>query len=155
MHETFLHPKTISNEESQRVFGDRLSREYRLADLLRRPHVTYDSLMSLDVLKGDVRLDEKVIEQVEIQCKYAGYIERQMGEIDKQKRHEETNLPAWLDYANVQGLSNEVRQKLTEQRPVTLGQAARIPGMTPAAISLLLVHLKKQSLHNNRSKAGA
>ena len=94
-------------------------------------------------------------EQVEIQCKYAGYIERQQGEIDKQRRHEEMQLPEWLDYTLVQGLSNEVRQKLSEQRPVTLGQAARIPGMTPAAISLLLVHLKKQSLLDGPLKASA
>lgn len=155
LHETFLHPKAISDEESQRVFGDKLSREYRLTELLRRPQVTYDTLMSLDVLKSDVVLDGKVTEQVEIQCKYAGYIDRQTGEVDKQKRHEETSLPEWLNYADVQGLSNEVRQKLTEQRPVTLGQASRIPGMTPAAISLLMVHLKKQSLRSGQLKASA
>nr|CAA6803868.1 MAG: tRNA uridine 5-carboxymethylaminomethyl modification enzyme GidA [uncultured Thiotrichaceae bacterium] len=155
LHETFLHPKTISDEDSQRVFGDKLSREYRLTDLLRRPQVTYAGLMSLDVVACDVELDEKVAEQVEIQCKYAGYIDRQKGEIDKQRRHEETGLPDWLSYNDVQGLSNEVRQKLTEQRPVTLGQAARIPGMTPAAISLLLVHLKKQSLRDGQLKASA
>ncbi|MEZ5534721.1 MAG: tRNA uridine-5-carboxymethylaminomethyl(34) synthesis enzyme MnmG [Thiolinea sp.] len=147
LHETFLHPKTISAEDSQRVFGDQLSREYRLSELLRRPQVTYAGLMSLQpAAQGADELDEKVAEQVEIQCKYAGYIERQHGEIDKQRRHEETRLPEWLDYADVQGLSNEVRQKLTAQRPATLGQASRIPGMTPAAISLLLVHLKKQSM---------
>jgi tRNA uridine 5-carboxymethylaminomethyl modification enzyme len=147
LHETFLHPKTISKEDSERVFGDQLSREYRLSELLRRPQVTYAGLMSLEPASvGADTLDSKVAEQVEIQCKYAGYIERQHGEIDKQRRHEETRLPEWLNYAEVQGLSNEVRQKLTEQRPATLGQASRIPGMTPAAISLLLVHLKKQSI---------
>ena len=140
----------ISPEDNERVFGDKITHEYRLFELLRRPQVTYDSLMSLEAAQPaayDVtELDEKVREQVEIQCKYAGYIERQQAEIAKQQRHEETVMPELLDYAEVQGLSNEVRQKLQEQRPTTIGQASRIPGMTPAAISLLLVHLKKQAM---------
>lgn len=139
---TVLQPHRISVEDSQRVFGDVLSREYKLYDLLRRPNVTYTALTSLPVV-GNPVADEKVAEQVEIQCKYAGYIERQQEEIDKHRRNEETVLPDTLDYAHVRGLSNEVRQKLQNQRPATLGQAARIPGITPAAISLLLVHLKK------------
>jgi tRNA uridine 5-carboxymethylaminomethyl modification enzyme len=104
--------------------------------------VTYEALTSLPAVGSPVA-DEKVVEQVEIQCKYAGYIERQQEEIAKQRRNEETRLPDWLDYAQVRGLSNEVRQKLQTQRPATIGQAARTPGITPAAISLLLVHLKK------------
>ncbi len=139
---TVLQPSAVSLEDSQRVFGDVLSRDYKLHDLLRRPNVTYAALTSLPAVGGAVT-DEKVAEQVEIQCKYAGYIERQHDEIDKQRRHEETRLPDWLDYTQVRGLSNEVRQKLQSQRPATVGQAARTPGITPAAISLLLVHLKK------------
>jgi tRNA uridine 5-carboxymethylaminomethyl modification enzyme len=139
---TVLHPHMLSPEDSQRVFGDVLSREYKLHELLRRPNVTYAALTSLPVI-GNPVADEKVAEQVEIQCKYAGYIDRQQEEIDRQRRNEETRLPDALDYALVRGLSNEVRQKLQNHRPATLGQAARIPGITPAAISLLLVHLKK------------
>ncbi len=139
---TVLQPTAVSVEDSQRVFGDVLSRDYKLHDLLRRPNVTYAALTSLPAVGSPVT-DEKVAEQVEIQCKYAGYIERQHDEIDKQRRHEETRLPDWLDYTQVRGLSNEVRQKLQMQRPATVGQAARTPGITPAAISLLLVHLKK------------
>ena len=139
---TVLQPHMVSSEDSQRVFGDTLSRDYKLYDLLRRPNVSYASLTALPVV-GTAITDEKVTEQVEIQCKYAGYIERQTEEIDKQKRNEETRIPAWVDYTLVRGLSNEVRQKLQTQKPSTIGQAARIPGVTPAAISLLLVHLKK------------
>lgn len=142
LRSTVLHPHMLSAEDSQRVFGDVLTREYKLHDLLRRPGVTYVGLTSLPVV-GNPVADEKVAEQVEIQCKYAGYIGRQQEEIDKQRRNEATRLPDWLDYAQVRGLSNEVRQKLQTQRPATIGQAQRIPGVTPAAISLLLVHLKK------------
>lgn len=143
LHSAVLHPHMISAEDSQRVFGDVLTREYKLHDLLRRPGVTYAGLTSLPVV-GNPVADEKVAEQVEIQCKYAGYIGRQQEEIDKQRRNEATRLPDWLDYVQVRGLSNEVRQKLQTQRPATIGQAQRIPGVTPAAISLLLVHLKKR-----------
>lgn len=139
---TTLQPTAVSAEDSQRVFGDVLSRDYKLYDLLRRPNVTYVELTALPAVGSPVS-DEKVAEQVEIQCKYAGYIDRQQEEIDKQRRNEETRLPEWLDYALVKGFSNEVRQKLQNHRPVTIGQASRIPGITPAAISLLLVHLKK------------
>ncbi|MEN9503199.1 MAG: tRNA uridine-5-carboxymethylaminomethyl(34) synthesis enzyme MnmG [Pseudomonadota bacterium] len=141
---TTLQPSAVSAEDSQRVFGDVLGREYKLHDLLRRPNVTYASLTSLPAV-GNPVADAIVAEQVEIQCKYAGYIDRQQEEIERQRRNESTRLPDWLDYAQVRGLSNEVRQKLQTQRPVTIGQASRIPGITPAAISLLLVHLKKAS----------
>lgn len=144
---TVLHPADVAAADCQRVFGDALSREYKLYDLLRRPNVTYAGLTSLPAVGSPV-VDEKVAEQVEIQCKYAGYIDRQQDEIHKQRRNEETRLPDWLDYAQVRGLSNEVSQKLQAQRPATIGQAARIPGITPAAISLLLVHLKKSSAAN-------
>ena len=139
---TVLHPHMLSADETQRVFGDPLTRDFKLYDLLRRPNVTYTSLTSLAAVGSEIS-DVAVTEQVEIQCKYAGYIDRQAEEIERQRRNEETYIPAWLDYAQVRGLSNEVRQKLQNQQPATIGQASRIPGVTPAAISLLLVHLKK------------
>ena len=139
---TVLHPHMLSTDETQRVFGDPLARDFKLYDLLRRPNVTYTSLTSLAAVGSEIS-DVAVKEQVEIQCKYAGYIDRQAEEIERQRRNEETYIPAWLDYAQVRGLSNEVRQKLQNQQPATIGQASRIPGVTPAAISLLLVHLKK------------
>ena len=139
---TVLHPHMLSADETQRVFGDSLARDFKLYDLLRRPNVTYTSLTSLAAVGSEIS-DVAVTEQVEIQCKYAGYIDRQAEEIERQRRNEETYIPAWLDYAQVRGLSNEVRQKLQNQQPATIGQASRIPGVTPAAISLLLVHLKK------------
>ncbi|WP_020561305.1 tRNA uridine-5-carboxymethylaminomethyl(34) synthesis enzyme MnmG [Thiofilum flexile] len=143
---TLIRPGTLSVEDSTRVLGDVLSREYRLAELLARPNVSYEGLMSLPLAANDAVLDPKVVEQVEIQIKYAGYIERQNEEIARQERQESTLLPADFDYGKVSGLSNEVRQKLQHQKPTSIGQAARIPGITPAAISLLLVALKKHSL---------
>jgi tRNA uridine 5-carboxymethylaminomethyl modification enzyme len=145
LHDTWMRPQTVPDAEATRVLGQPLGHEYRLADLLRRPDVSYDSLMSL-AAAGEGVADPAVAEQVEIQAKYAGYIERQQTEIERQRRNEETLLPADLDYREVSGLSAEVRDKLTRQRPDTLGQAARIPGITPAAVSLLLVHLKKRDL---------
>jgi tRNA uridine 5-carboxymethylaminomethyl modification enzyme len=129
--------------------GGPLSREAHAFDLLRRPELSYDDLKcavpaaSAD-WQDDERLGEQVKLQVEVQAKYSGYLKRQSDEIDRQHRHEELRLPADIDYALVGGLSNEVRQRLCDVRPETLGQAARIPGLTPAAISLLLVHLKKR-----------
>jgi tRNA uridine 5-carboxymethylaminomethyl modification enzyme len=121
-----------------------VSRETNLLELLRRPEVKIDDLTPWsEALAAET--DAQVREQVEIQAKYAGYIERQQAEIERSRRHEHWRLPDAFDYANVVGLSNEVREKLRRQRPETVGQAARIPGVTPAAISLLLVHLKKQS----------
>ena len=140
--ETVVRPTDISDEEKETVFDGALSREYRLHELLRRPNVTYDSLISLNCVGNSVK-NKSVAEQVEIQYKYAGYIERQQKEINKQRRNEETLLPDDLDYKTVRGLSNEALQKLSEQRPVSIGQSSRIPGITPATISLLLVHLKK------------
>lgn len=140
LHDTIVRPQDLSREQQQGLFDGELSREYRMEELLRRPKVTYRGLA--DALGNGVN-DAIVAEQVEIQVKYAGYIDRQQQEIDKARRHEDTQLPEAIDYLTVQGLSNEARQKLVEQRPLTLGQASRIPGITPAAISLLLVHLKK------------
>lgn len=152
LRNTVLQPYQVNAEDSQRVFGDVLARDYKLYDLLRRPNVSYAELTSLPAVGNPVS-DPKVAEQVEIQCKYAGYIERQQEEIDKQRRNEMTRIPDWLDYAQVRGLSNEVRQKLQSQRPATIGHASRIPGITPAAISLLLVHLKKASAPQAQRKA--
>jgi len=121
---------------------------------LRRPEVSHAALTSLAAVgapqwmtadDADERLVEQVRLQVEVRAKYSGYIERQQEEIERQRRHEETKLPPDLDYAEVRGLSTEVRQRLQQVRPATLGQAARVPGVTPAAISLLLVHLKKRA----------
>ena len=138
---TWLRPETLPAADSERVLGQELTREYNLLDLLRRPGVTYDTLLSLPGA-GVAVADIYVAEQVEVQAKYSGYIDRQTVEIEKQRRNEETSLPLNLDYQNVRGLSKEVQQKLNSHKPATLGQAARISGVTPAAISLLLVHLK-------------
>jgi tRNA uridine 5-carboxymethylaminomethyl modification enzyme len=127
-----------------------LAREQRAFDLLRRPEMTYDAVTGI-VGRGDgdwhqdERLAAQVSLQVDVQAKYTGYIDRQHDEIERQRRNEETALPDDLDYALVRGLSNEVRQRLLEHRPATLGQAARIPGVTPAAVSLLLIHLKRRA----------
>jgi tRNA uridine 5-carboxymethylaminomethyl modification enzyme len=139
---TWVLPQSASGKLVGDLLGRPLEREYSLIDLLKRPEVEYHSLMSIKEL-GEAVLNPKVAEQVQIQAKYDGYIQRQQAEIERTKRHEETSLPINLNYEQVQGLSNEVRQKLTEVKPQTIAQASRIPGVTPAAISLLLVHLKK------------
>lgn len=130
-------------ELAEAYWGKNLQKEANLMDMLRRPEVDVRRL--LDFVENGVDTAEQVAEQVEIQAKYAGYIIRQQTDIDKTLRYDHLRLPESLDYANVPGLSNEVSQKLKAQRPETLGQASRIPGMTPAAISLLLVFLKKKS----------
>jgi tRNA uridine 5-carboxymethylaminomethyl modification enzyme len=154
---TRIHPDTVSPEWTARVLKAPLGRDQSAFALLRRPEVSYDAL--LDVAGApewwptdttppgiDARLPPQIRAQVEVRAKYAGYIERQQDEIERQRRNEETQLPADLDYAAIAGLSTEVRQKLAEIQPATVGQAARIPGLTPAAISILLVHLKKRAL---------
>ncbi|MFZ0487894.1 MAG: tRNA uridine-5-carboxymethylaminomethyl(34) synthesis enzyme MnmG, partial [Arenicellales bacterium] len=140
---TWLRPDGVPAAEQQRVLGQALSRETTLLDLLRRPEVRYEDLVSMDGL-GPGESDPKVIEQLEIEARYSGYIERQQQEIERQRRSEETTLPGDIDYRNVRGLSAEIQQKLNEFKPATIGQASRISGVTPAAISLLLVHLKKR-----------
>ncbi|MDX1497273.1 MAG: tRNA uridine-5-carboxymethylaminomethyl(34) synthesis enzyme MnmG [Salinisphaeraceae bacterium] len=130
----------ITDETPDRDGGP-LSREYSAAELLKRPEVDYACLRSISAIAA-AEVDTAVAEQVEIQAKYAGYIERAKAEIDKQRRHEDKAIPTNIDYSQVRGLSNEARQKLSDIRPATLGQAGRIPGLTPAAVSLLLVHLK-------------
>ncbi|WP_394751922.1 tRNA uridine-5-carboxymethylaminomethyl(34) synthesis enzyme MnmG [Crenothrix sp.] len=143
-----LKKKWVRTEspEAERVaelWGTPLLKEANLMDLLRRPEI--DMAQLLEFLDGGELIDEQVGEQVEIQAKYAGYIVRQQSDIDKVLRYDHLRLPETLDYQGVSGLSNEISQKLTAQRPETLGQASRIPGMTPAAVSLLLVYLKKKS----------
>ena len=139
---TWLNTKLLSEEEMQARFGQTLERDYTFEELLRRPSVHYQDLTSLPGA-GSCLSDDQASEQVEIQIKYHGYIERQRDEVSRQQQFEMTRLPAELDYRSVRGLSIEVQQKLNKQRPETLGQAARISGITPAAISLLLVHLKR------------
>jgi tRNA uridine 5-carboxymethylaminomethyl modification enzyme len=140
----------VSSEWTDRVLGGPLSRDYSAFELLLRPEVNYDDVLELagapDWSQIDDRLPAQVRAQIEVRAKYAGYIERQQDEIERQQRNEDTRLPEDLDYLQVAGLSNEVRQKLAEARPATVGQASRMPGVTPAAISILLVHLKKRSL---------
>ncbi|MHB8535838.1 MAG: tRNA uridine-5-carboxymethylaminomethyl(34) synthesis enzyme MnmG [Sulfuricaulis sp.] len=140
---TRLSPEALPAAEAIRVFGQPLARATSLMELLRRPEVTYESLMSLSSA-GAAVADAEVALQLEIQAKYTGYIERQEEEIELHRRHEETLLPRELDYHGVHGLSIEARQKLAAQRPATLGQAGRLAGVTPAAISLLLIHLRRE-----------
>jgi tRNA uridine 5-carboxymethylaminomethyl modification enzyme len=145
---TWVSPRLVSEAEAVRVLGKAIEREYALTDLLRRPNVSYNSLMTLEGVDGQILggpgvQDDAVKEQVEIQVKYAGYIDRQAKEVERHDYYENLKLPTNLDYMEVRGLSIEVRQKLNKHRPETLGQASRISGITPAAISLLLVHLKK------------
>ncbi len=139
---TWLNTRLLSDDAMQTLFGQKLERDYTFEELLRRPGVHYRDLTSLPGA-GSCLSDGKASEQVEIQIKYQGYIERQRDEVSRQEQYETTRLPAQLDYRSVRGLSIEVQQKLDKQRPETLGQAARISGITPAAISLLLVHLKR------------
>jgi len=138
---TWVNPRMLEKAEAERVLGKEIEREYSLYDLLRRPEVNYAALMTLPGAQAEE--GNEVAEQVEILAKYQGYIERQRDEIARQEGQESTPLPANMDYSAVRGLSIEVRQKLTQHQPQTLGQAARISGVTPAAISLLLVHLKR------------
>jgi tRNA uridine 5-carboxymethylaminomethyl modification enzyme len=150
-----LHPADVPAEWAERVLGGPLSREATAFELLRRPEVTYDALLELTgppawlpegpASGSDERLTGQVRTHIEVQARYAGYIERAHQEIERARRNEETALPADLDYGRLAGLSHEVRQRLSEVRPATLGQAARVPGVTAAAISILLVHLKKRS----------
>jgi len=143
LNSTWVNPKLLPEADAQRVLGRSMEREYRLVDLLRRPEVSYGSLMTLPGA-GESLADPKAIEQVEIQAKYQGYIERQQEDVAKTEAQESLLLPTDLDYGDVRGLSIEVQQKLNQHRPETLGQASRIQGVTPAAISLLLVHLRRR-----------
>lgn len=151
---TWVNPAVLSLVEAERVLGKGIEREYSLYELLRRPNVSYSALMSLAGAGAPVD-DDKVAEQVETQAKYQGYIERQKNEISRQAEQESLKLPVDMDYSAVRGLSTEARQKLNLHRPETLGQAGRISGITPAAISLLLVHLKRGGVVKMSSLANA
>lgn len=141
---TVIHPHTEAGRQISNLLPQPLAREFHLIDLLRRPELSYASLMTIpDCGPG---LDDVIAaEQIEIQAKYAGYIDRQEEEIARSARQESLKIPSDFDYTNIRSLSNEVRQKLNQARPATLGMASRIPGITPAAVSLLLVHLKNRA----------
>ena len=147
LQDTWIRPDTAAAKAAEKLLGQALTRESRLSELLLRPDTGYRELVTLPGAGPGIDLPE-VIEQLENEARYAGYIERQRAEIQRRRRHEETKIPEDLDFQQVHGLSNEVCQTLTAHRPATLGQAGRISGITPAAISLLLVYLKKRSLQS-------
>lgn len=140
---TWYTPQKLAEDEQIRVFGQKLSREANLHDLLRRPNLDYTALMTLPDAQPETTLADSVVEQVEIQVKYQGYIDRQNEEIDSRRDIETLKLPEDIDYSKVKGLSAEVQQKLNQHKPETVGQASRISGVTPAAVALLMVHLKR------------
>ncbi len=144
LRSTWLRPEMLTEEQMKTVMGSTMRREHNLLNLLVRPEVDYQNLMTLPGT-GQAVADPMVSEQIEIQARYGGYIERQREEIARQAKYENTPLGGALNYDEVRGLSNEVRQKLNDQKPTTVGEAGRIPGITPAAISLLLVYLKKKA----------
>ncbi|OWL88648.1 tRNA uridine-5-carboxymethylaminomethyl(34) synthesis enzyme MnmG [Halopseudomonas aestusnigri] len=150
LRSTWMQPNSEQGKAYSAQYGTPLTHEYSLLDLLRRPEVDYTALVELT---GATDIPVDAAEQVEIQAKYAGYIERQQEEIERLRQHEQTRLPQDLDYASLNGLSNEIRAKLADVRPQTLGQASRIPGVTPAAVSLLLIHLKKRNALGDSSLA--
>ncbi|WP_237068148.1 tRNA uridine-5-carboxymethylaminomethyl(34) synthesis enzyme MnmG [Microbulbifer guangxiensis] len=143
LQETWIHPNTPQAAAAEAKLPQSLAREYNLMDLLRRPELRYVDVAGL---KGEPVADERVAEQVEISAKYAGYIDRQRDEIERLRAYEDTPIPADFDYSEVSGLSSEVKQKLGDSRPDTLARASRVPGVTPAAVSLLLIQLKKRGL---------
>ncbi len=170
LRSTWVRPATVSSDESQRVLGAVLEHEYALADLLKRPQVSYEALMTLNDgafvsndpllhvsrethVDNDIALAEHVREQVEIRIKYAGYIDRQNLEVERAASYEHLKMPKDFDYMTISALSIEVRQKLHKVQPETLGQASRISGVTPAAVSLLLIQLKKRGFALNKALA--
>ena len=150
----WVHPDHVAVEALNPMVKNPISREHSLEELIRRPEMTYDALMNIESL-GPKLEHEQAAEQVEIQIKYAGYISRQQEEIAKTQRHENTLIPSDFDFASVSGLSNEVVAKLTDARPETIGKASRISGITPAAISLLLVYLKKHGALRKQQRVSA
>ena len=142
---TWVNPKLTPVDDCIRVLGKAIEHEYNLFELLRRPEISYASLLTLPGA-GEAQSNAAVIEQLEISAKYQGYIDRQAEEVAKSASYENTVLPPDLDYGAVAGLSNEVRQKLAQHKPQTIGQASRVQGITPAAVSLLLIHLKRHNL---------
>jgi tRNA uridine 5-carboxymethylaminomethyl modification enzyme len=148
LRDTWVRPSDLAEHQVLELIGDALRREARALDLITRPECTYRGITALAAVGAgaiDDDVYDQVAEQVEIQAKYAGYIDRQRDEVERARRAEATRLPTDFDYARVKGLSAEVSEKLSRQRPETIGQAGRIPGVTPAAVSLLLIHLKKRS----------
>lgn len=139
---TFIHPKTESAQMLEGKLTTPLTREYSMADLVRRPELSYNDVASL---KGEMVRDSATAEHIETRVKYAGYIARQQDDIDRLKRHENTSIPAGFDFSKVSGLSNEICQKLIENQPSNIARASRIQGVTPSALSLLLVHLRRSS----------
>jgi tRNA uridine 5-carboxymethylaminomethyl modification enzyme len=154
LRSTWLNPRLVPVDDLVRVFGQPLEREHALEELLRRPQVTYEALMQLPGA-GPAVADPRVAEQVQIQVRYQGYIDRQQAEVERNAAHDALPLPSDLDYATVRGLSKEVQQKLNRHKPETYGQAARISGVTPAALSLLLVHLKRMAAKQPAAANGA
>ncbi len=142
LEQTWLRPQDLGEDAGEALLGQPLRREQNLMALLRRPEMDYDALMQIPAAAPGVE-DPRAREQLVIEARYAGYLKRQDDQVARQARHEQTHLPVDMDYGQVAGLSSEVREKLIHHRPATVGQAARIPGMTPAAVSLLLVHLKR------------
>lgn len=140
----WIQPNTEAGDKINQLIDKPITREYSLLDFVKRPDLSYVDVAGIK--SGEVVDDPLVAEQVEIQIKYSGYIDRQSDEIDRLRRYENTLLPENFDYLSVAGLSNEAKQKLTEAKPETLARASRIPGITPAAVSLLLIYLKKQGV---------
>ena len=143
MRSTWIQAGSTEAEIIEQKIQTKLAREYSLMDLLKRPELTYADIAHL---KGEAIANEAAAEQVEIEAKYSGYIERQQEDVNRLRAYENTLIPDDFDYAQVEGLSNEVKQKLTAARPQTLARASRISGITPAAISLELVYLKKRGV---------
>jgi tRNA uridine 5-carboxymethylaminomethyl modification enzyme len=150
LRETWVQPASDAAAVLNAKLKTPLTREYNLADLIKRPELEYADVTAAD---GMPLTDPQVAEQVEIQFKYAGYIDRQRDEIEQMQRQENTALPADMDYSLISGLSNELRSKLESVRPASIAQASRIQGMTPAAISLLLVYLKKHRFKSSQEQA--
>ncbi|MFZ9039020.1 MAG: tRNA uridine-5-carboxymethylaminomethyl(34) synthesis enzyme MnmG [Gammaproteobacteria bacterium] len=149
LRDQWVRPATAAAEALAKVLQNPVTREYRIAEILKRPEIEIGDVMPF--VAGADSYPQNVREQAEVNAKYAGYLARQQQEIDKASRHEQTELPETLDYTEVRGLSNEVSQKLAQHRPATIGQASRISGITPAAISLLLVHLKRHQYQVQKS----
>ncbi len=154
---TWVQPGRVPRETMEAAIGQDIERDYSLFDLLRRPNVRYDALVNLPIGAGGAVNDPAVAEQVEIAAKYQGYIDRQQEEVEKSREQESLSLPTDIDFRNVRGLSKEVQMKLNQHKPETLGQASRVQGITPAAISLLLVYLKRgfsdaRAIQNNDEK---
>ena len=146
----WLGSKSFPNQAVEKLLGQKIRKDINLLDLLKRPDFTHHDILKLPNIGGE-EIDPKVAEQVEVCAKYSGYIKRQEEEVERNRQHEETVLPEDLDYTEVRGLSSEVIEKLSKHRPINLGQASRIQGITPAAISLLRIYLKKHSLFFQQS----